>query len=516
MIELAVWAMGLRVVQALAAAAPTIIIGLIICGVLARLLGHAGTRRLFGEGQRTALLQAWFIGMLLPVCSLGVIPICRQMVRSGVSGGTILAFAITAPLFNPLSLLYGLTLAEPFTILAFAFCSLIVVTGVGALWDRLFPGSARPEPEPRPLGYGLTRMLGMGTAGARELGGPSLVYLTIGLVGVGLLAVVLPAGSLQTSAEADDPFAPLIMAAIAIPAYATPLQTMSQLGSMFLHGNSVGAAFTLLALGAGLNLGLLVWAFHTYGLRRGATLLALLVGIVLALAYGVDRPLYPASVHPAGHTHAFDGYCNPFPEGTQQPARIALAQLRDHVNLADWGALGLLLAVVLVGAILQRTDPNSTLEARWERPESQPDATPSDGPWYNRPLPGPVLGAATLLILVGISIAGCFAYYPPTDEAFKEMDILRTEMLAGVLTNDPEVAEYYIPRFEDWTRRVQVGHYLRTGQLTPYQQVKARVLRDKLELLEHALAGESTDNAKSLGWEVDRSYRRMKQAYLPQ
>ena len=47
--------------------------------------------------------------MLMPVCSLGVIPIAREMRRSDLRGGD-LAFAMTAPLFNPLSMLYGLTL----------------------------------------------------------------------------------------------------------------------------------------------------------------------------------------------------------------------------------------------------------------------------------------------------------------------------------------------------------------------------------------------------------------------
>ena len=79
--------------------------------------------------------------MLLPVCSLGVIPIAREMRRARISGGAILAFAMTAPLFNPLSMLYGLTLSAPFVILSFAFCTMVIVTAVGAIWNRIFPGT---------------------------------------------------------------------------------------------------------------------------------------------------------------------------------------------------------------------------------------------------------------------------------------------------------------------------------------------------------------------------------------
>ena len=66
----------------------------------------SATRRLFGRGVRGAV-RGWAIGMVLPVCSLGVIPVARELRRGGVPGGTVLAFVLTAPLLNPISFLYG-------------------------------------------------------------------------------------------------------------------------------------------------------------------------------------------------------------------------------------------------------------------------------------------------------------------------------------------------------------------------------------------------------------------------
>ena len=83
MIENIFWGGVLRFSQALVQAAPTIFVGLIVAGIFRRLLGHENTRRLFGCGTRRELLQAWLIGMLLPVCSLGVIPIAREMRARG-------------------------------------------------------------------------------------------------------------------------------------------------------------------------------------------------------------------------------------------------------------------------------------------------------------------------------------------------------------------------------------------------------------------------------------------------
>ncbi|MCA9157901.1 MAG: permease, partial [Planctomycetales bacterium] len=105
-----------RFVQGIAAAAPTLAVGLFVAAVLRYYLGQAGTKRLFGGESLWALPQAWLVGMLLPVCSIGVIPIIREMRRMGIRPGAITAFALSAPLFNPLSLLYGLTLSRPYVI----------------------------------------------------------------------------------------------------------------------------------------------------------------------------------------------------------------------------------------------------------------------------------------------------------------------------------------------------------------------------------------------------------------
>ena len=118
-----VWSIVLRTGQTVIEASSTLLVGILVAAVMRRMLGAAGTRRLFGGTGWRGLFRAWGVGMLLPVCSLGVIPIAREMRRAGVPGGTILAFVLAAPHINPLSLLYGLTLSEPVVIICFAAAS---------------------------------------------------------------------------------------------------------------------------------------------------------------------------------------------------------------------------------------------------------------------------------------------------------------------------------------------------------------------------------------------------------
>ncbi len=358
MSEAIFWGAVLRVAQAFVQAAPTILVGLFVAGIFRRLLGHEGTRRLFGCRDLARAAAGVAHRDALPVCSLGVIPIAREMRRARISGGAILAFAMTAPLFNPLSMLYGLTLSAPFVILSFAFCTMVVVTAVGAIWNRIFPGTAHEEPAPaagRLRGEADGRDPGRrGAGGRRAVAGlhphrPARAWPCS--------AAVLPPGSLQTTMEHKNPYAPLAMAGVAIPAYATPLVAMSQLGSMFQHANSVGAAFVLLTLGAGINLGLIAWVFRNYGLARGLTWLAILLAVVLPLAYAIENPLYPSEIEPPGHTHAFDIYCRPFEHGSSDLPRMVLAKLKEDLHPFERVGLTVLALLAATGLALQVARP---------------------------------------------------------------------------------------------------------------------------------------------------------------
>ncbi|HAC89005.1 MAG TPA: permease, partial [Planctomycetaceae bacterium] len=444
-----------RVIQGLVSSMPTLIVGLFIAAVLKYYLRIEGTLKLFGGTGWRSLAQSWLIGMLLPVCSIGVIPIIRQLRQMGLRPGAITAFALSAPLFNPLSLLYGLTLSRPYVIVGFALASLAVVTLLGMIWDRVT--GWRPAPivqEATPIS--LRRLGFCGLFMARELFGPSGLLTLIALLGLAILAGLLPHGALQSSVEQDNPAAPLVMASVAVPIYATPMLTMSQLGMMFHHGNSPGAAFCLLLLGTGVNLATLWWTAAHYGLRSTCIWFVALFGIVLACAYAVDRPLIPPGVEPAGHTHAFDIYTNPFhSDSTVTPSSIWQA-IQQKTTSIDLTLTCIFLAMAgLVGG-LSRTLIRGPTE-RFLR--HIPDIESQD--WYgmHRKVSARAVGMTCLAGLVALSVVGCYAYYPAPDEVQEEMRIVRVEILSGASSRDLERVLHFTPELERWTRMLEVGYF---------------------------------------------------------
>ena len=497
----------LRFIQAIAEGAPTFLVGLVVAGVFRRLIGPEGTRRLFGGGTVRSLLQSWGIGMLLPVCSLGVIPVAYEMRRSGVSGGAILAFALTAPLFNPLSLLYGLTLSAPIVIVCFAFCSLLLVTAIGFGWNRIFGERAEPEPDDTPVAPGIKRMLAVLVEAARYAAGPTLVYCCIALLGTVILNFIFPRGSLGASFAHQDPTSPLLMLGIAPLAYATPLTVMMQIGSMFVHGNSVGAGYTLLAMGAGINLGMIAWSWRTYGAKETLGFLAVFAIVVTCIAYAVEEPLYSGSDIEKPHTHAFDIYSCPFHAGNPMMVSEFNRKLADAFESYQAVSFAFIVALALMGVGLKFFDKSRAIDTYLEKTVEKT----SKGIDFD--IPGPVLGAIALLGLVVMSGVGCFIYYPPPADTMEDMAMTKANYSVAISTGDAAEAVKEIEVYDSLTRKLQVGHFLRNWELDEYQQTKAKVLRGKLEQLKDLVEEGNLDEAKKMSMKVANLHRLCREAF---
>ena len=504
------WGVVLRLTQTFINAAPWIAIGFVIAGVFRVVVGPQKTRNVFGGNSWKGLVYGWLWGMLLPVCSLGVIPIVRELYRSGVRGGTLIAFALTAPLFNPLSVLYGLTLSDPVAIITFAFCSLVIVSSVGLVWDMIFKNSNRideKEISDETVAIGIRRSVATFKASTQMIFSSSALYILIGIVGSVAVNVVLPHGAMSSMLERDNSFAPLVVAGLGIPVYSTPLLAMSQIGSMFQHGNSIGAAFCLLIFGAGVNVGLFVCFLRLYGLGKLAAFIGLLLFVSVGLAYLIGEPLYPEGVEVAGHTHAFDIYTSPFPTKMDDAGHVTRLEVQKHWTNHEFGGTPILIVMTIIGAIFFLLEKSTGLN-QWLA--SKPDKEKQ----MDKVLPGWLVTSLTIAGLLLFSVAGCYLYYPAKEEALEQMTTFNIEAVAAANTGNWEGAMKWIEFQQDLARRLEVGSFIRSGELSEYHRTKARILRENLELLKHEVEDQDKERASELALKTNRSFLRLKRAFL--
>ncbi len=498
---------ALRLSQIVIYSSTWIVMGCLIAAIFRCMLGPEKVKVIFGEGTRRGLVTGWLIGMLLPVCSLGVIPIVYELRRCGVKIGTIIAFGLTAPLFNPLSVLYGLTLSDPIAILSFSFCALLIVSCLGWVWDRFAkcPDVAEdPEELPTP---GLKRAFAVLHQASSYLIGRPAIFMLVALFFSVVVAILFPKGYLQNQVEHDNLLAPVTVALIATPIYTTPLLAMSQIGGMFQHGNSIGAAFSLLILGAGVNVGLLAWFGQTFGVRRVLLFFLLLSATTVSLAYIIDKPLYPKGVDPAGHSHAFDVYTHPFHSEQPHMSELAWYGIIDFWSSNEFGGTFMLVGLLISGVVLWRVNRSVDLK-RWYC--SKDDAKKRRDIY----IPGWILGSLAVIGLIVSSIVGCYLYYPAPEDLMGDLSIVNTECVLTAKNKDWEAADKWIRYSDDLSRRLEIGVFLRNGRVDKFQSAKAKIYREKLDALKEMVEARNGESVGEKAIEVHRAYLRMRSAFV--
>ena len=509
MIEYYLTGGALRGAQVFIDASIWIAFGCFIAAIFRNMLGVEKTRKLFGNGSRYGLLIGWGIGMLLPVCSLGVIPVVRELFRAKVKPGTIVAFGLTAPLFNPLSILYGLSLSEPIAIIIFSAAAMLIVTVLGAVWGKFFSPDFEdvdPNESSTTATSGIRRSLGVLYAASTEMVSWSVVFIAIGVLASAVTSVVFENGALQGETEPDNIFAPAFMACYVTPVYSTPLLAMSQIGSMFQHGNSVGAAFSLLILGAGVNVGLLCWFGSAFGFRRVLIFLGLLLSMTLALAYAMDKPLYPKGVSPEGHTHAFDIYTHPFhfgETGLWDSVQTRIAEYQEKSGGYGVKFLGIL---ALIGVFFR------LIELRWDLKAWFFKHDPNPSSW-DIALPSWVIGMVACIGLVGSSIFGAYLYYRTPASMLSDLSAINANCVLAAKTGDWEAVEKWVVYCDDLSRRMEVGVLLRTGSVSEFKRAKARAYREKLDELRDDIVAGQTANVQEQAMDLSNSYLQLSAAF---
>ena len=222
-------------------------------------------------------------------------------------------------------------------------------------------------------------------------------------------------------------------------------------------------------------------------------------------------PLYPSEIDPPGHTHAFDIYCRPFHPGDRNLASATFAKLKEDLQPYERVSLTVIGFLVVTGIALR------VLERRWRIEDWLEHSPPPELRTRSRfdvALPGPALGGFALAVLVFLSVVGCFAYYPSPREIFEEMYIIRGEVLSAAMSGHAKHAKHFIPIWDDWTRKLEVGFFLRNGSLSPYRRMKAKVFRDRLEFLKHAIEEGDREESREYANLADKAYHRMKVVYL--
>jgi len=279
-------------------AAPYMLAGFLLAGVVRAFVPTAAVVKLLGKANVRSVLWAAAIGVPLPLCSCGVIPMAAALRREGAGKGAVTSFVISTPESGADSILATYALMDlPMTIArpVLAFVTAFVAGVAEVLFGR---PSAAPAPENAACacgceGGGDDKRNKPGIA-ARLAGGLSYAfgemfedmsaYLLVGFLAAGVLAAVVPPAFVaeRLSSHTLQIVALVILGA---PIYVCATAATPIAAVLVAKGVSPGAALAFLLAGPATNAASLAVLSKYLGRRSVAIYLVTI--IVLAIGGGI-------------------------------------------------------------------------------------------------------------------------------------------------------------------------------------------------------------------------------------
>ena len=303
---------------AFARSAPYLLLGLVAAGALRVLLPDAMMTRLLGGARKRNIALASLLGVPLPICSCGVVPVSVALRRKGAGRGATMSFLISTPEtgVDSVALTFGLmgplmAVFRPLVALVASFVGGILIEAsdrnAGGPTDEKLPdddsdvadddsstddaccngssngeASGSGEDTPAPGGklrailrYGLVDLLG-------ELS----TWLLLGLLLTALVAALLPEGMLQNGALATGLPSMLLMILVGLPVYMCASASTPLGAALVAKGLNPGAALVFLLVGPATNLATITLVRRFYGDRfiRVYLLVVVATAVIAGLA----------------------------------------------------------------------------------------------------------------------------------------------------------------------------------------------------------------------------------------
>jgi hypothetical protein len=290
---------------------PYLLLGLAAAGVLYVILPFGAIARHLGGAGPWPVIKAVILGVPLPICSCGVVPLAAALKKSGAGDGATIGFLITTPTTGVDSILatYSL-LGGAFTVLRVAATLVLgLIAGFGTvLVSHADAVAADPSPPAeRVRGFGARVAAALRYAFVELFGGIARP-LAVGIALGGIIGYALPADLLE-STIGHGFLSYLAMMAIGIPLYVCASGSIPLAVALLAKGLSPGAALVFLIAGPATNIATITIIGRMVGKRVLAVYLATLMIGSIAAGYAADAvfaafpSLTPSFALPDGACH---------------------------------------------------------------------------------------------------------------------------------------------------------------------------------------------------------------------
>ncbi len=262
--------------------APWLVFGFLMAGIIAVWIPRSWVNRMMGGSSGLGgILRAVAIGVPLPICSCGVLPIAAGLRKHGAGKGPTAALLVSTPQTGIDSILATYALMGP--VFAVARPIAAALTGiVGGMVVSAVGGedaSSVAVEEAPVVSRGPKAIFWQAY---RRLLGSVAKPLAIGLGISALVTVLVPDNFFAEAFRGNDWIAMPVMALVGFPMYVCSTASIPIAASLVLKGVSPGAAFVFLMVGPAMNAMSLTTVSALVGRKAAiAYLVTILAGAIL-------------------------------------------------------------------------------------------------------------------------------------------------------------------------------------------------------------------------------------------
>lgn len=296
--------------------APYLLMGFLVAGILHAFVPQQLYRKWLGGNDAKSVLLSIALGVPLPLCSCGVIPMAVGMRKDGASKGATTAFLIATPQTGVDSI------AATYSVFGLPFA---VLRPVAALVTGLFGGLAvnvlDKEPAAEQAGGSCASSGAAGDMSFADRCRSALKYgfsdmiqdigrwLIIGLFIAGLITIFVPDGFF-TSYAGNKFLNMFIVLLAAAPMYVCATGSIPIAAALMLKGLSPGAALVFLMAGPATNVASMMILSKTLGRKSLIIYLVTILSGAILFGLAVDSFLPPEWFSQPLHKSFASGCCH--------------------------------------------------------------------------------------------------------------------------------------------------------------------------------------------------------------
>lgn len=268
-------------------AAPFMVFGLVVAGLLKVLLRPETVSRTLGRGRVASVFKAALVGVPMPLCSCGVLPVAQSLGRQGATPGAVASFLIATPESGVDSIAVSYALLDPLLALARPVAAFVSAVAAGLTINFT---QDRSEAATVPASGNETRRESL-VSGVRyafgELWADMAGAFFVGVLLSGAVAAFVPDDFLGRFLG-GGPLSMAVMFLVGVPLYVCATSSTPLAAALILKGVSPGAALVFLLAGPATNMASLSVLLRTYGRRFVAVYLGAIAAVAFAFGLAVD------------------------------------------------------------------------------------------------------------------------------------------------------------------------------------------------------------------------------------